>query len=313
MNTPLEQLMNEATSIIDLEHRLKETGKEFSSYRQYAQWLSNTWHKSFSQRINGILDRDFSVPAFPTTTVESEGIEYLLHGVVHGAPAIIMPGWSMRKNVQRYINATIKSFHKPNEGEEYLYEDGFQNLFDVLQSRKVDDEAASSRQQPIPGFDSIGQFLITIPLATLGMFVFPLFYGAAYLFAKTIRNPQKPTTTLFCLAQKALTDERYQSIFENVYNVLRLPEPFGLEQRYLFDKSSTGLRLSHYMVGLPNLPARGERSLRAAIELRQHASDRQLQKLHYICGTGHVSEIAYFLQHPSYNFEYLDEYRHTRK
>ena len=317
MNQDIEQLMAKVQSVIDLEQIVQQqTGKEFSDYTKYLKWLDSMWERLSAEKRCAVFESILAEAVFPTRSstglptmiVKSEGVEYHLHGVVHGQVWYVAPGWQIRGNVKEYISTTINSFHHPTEGEDYLYEENLQGCFDLLYSQELRDVTCTMRESNL--------FLKSV-VAPVGLFLslaLPIVFGAAYIYSKILWKSQQSDEQNIYLSQKALTDERYQVMYADFCSTTEMPQPFNLERSYLSEKGSW----SHFLTGSVLLGKMGlatgeERSLWTARSLQRYASSHNLHTLHYLCGGGHTTEIAYFLEHPDFSFERLEEYRLSKK
>lgn len=312
MNQNIMQLIDESESVIDLEERLKESGREFSNYREYMKWLDSEWIQESSDKINEVLKFEPAETRFPTLTVESDGIEYQLHGLVHGWQALLAPGWHPRRNIRDYVNETADSFHRPMQGEDYLYEQNMHLFFDLVRSQELEDQTHTNGKSKSLLRD-IGMKVLSIPIGMFALVALPAIFGGGYVYSKTIRNPKGKTQGFIYLAQKALTDERYQSQFADFWIAQEMPQPFNIEKRYLSEKGSKADVIINSLSMNPNAATGSERSLWTARQLQDYAHRRNLNKLRYIGGLGHTSEIAYFLHNPDFSFERLEDYRLSRR
>ena len=133
MAKTIRQLIKESKSIIDLEGRLKELGNKFPTKSNYINFLEEEWSRICYKKVNGTLKKCPVKENIPTITVISEGVEYKLHGIVHGG-GMLQLGWGPRRKFKDYISETMKTFHNPNRGEDYLYEENMNTLFDLIES-----------------------------------------------------------------------------------------------------------------------------------------------------------------------------------
>ncbi len=303
--------MHELKSIIDLEERLKELGYDFPNYKTYMKWLKTEWDKISSPRVDKLLETTPDENRFPTLSVELDGTQYKLHGIVHGSPVYATPGWHPRRNIRNYVSEIVDSFHKPMEGEDYLYEQNMSMNFDFLKSKELEDHINTNGDSEsilkIVGKGS-ACFLASIFLPCV-----PIVFSGLYLYSITIKNPKEKVKRLLYLGQKALSDEKYQALFADFYMAQEMPQPYNLEKEYLLNKDSFIDKLFNYLMLKPDLATPQERSLWTAKELRNYAKRKDLKILHYIGGTAHMTEIAYFLQNPDFSFERLEEYRMSRR
>ncbi len=305
------QMMRESKSVIDLEERLKQSGLEFPNYKKYIRWLKSEWYGRCAERVKSVLETSPEETRFPTFSVELEGVKYQLHGIVHGWPIVLAPGWHPRRNIIEYISKTADSFHKPDEREDYLYEQNLDKTFKLLKLQELKDHEYPMEYSNL--LKSVGMSALVIPIGMLALITQSAVFGGLYLYSKTIRNPKGCIQGKIYLSQKALTDERYLALHANFQLAREMPQPYELEVSYLLEKASkTDPMINRILLG-PHHPTRGERSLRTAKLLRDYAERMGLKTLHYIGGTAHITEIAYFLQNPDFSFERLEEYRVSRR
>lgn len=308
----LLDLMNESGSVIDLEQRLNEYGYAFPNYKKYMNFLQRKWDKRTEERRQHLLETIPTETKFPTLTVEAEGIEYHLHGIVHGQ-AYFAPGWHPRKNVRDWVSEAMQSFHRPFEDEDYLYEQNMYFFFDLLRSRELEDITQTKRKVETV-WKEVGMIALYAPLGLFALIAIPAVFFGWYIYATTTKKLKDNCKCNPYLMQKALTDERYQAHSFDFKIAQEMPQPFALEKDYLSEKKgSLGGILLHALLMDANPTTCSERSLWTAGALRDYGRSRGLKKLHYLNGMGHTTEIAYFLQHPSYSFERLEEYRLARK
>lgn len=315
MNPDLKQLMEESDSIIDLEDRLKEFGYNFKTHREYTGFLDKGWEKRTSESLDDMLNsqiKDYN--DFPTLEVESEGITYLIHGIAHGQEVI---GWNPGK-IRKSISTKMNSYHNPEEGEDYLYEERFrEHFFDLLKSQELTDiTSTESRPTLTQKIVSYASLLLTIPLAIPICIIKPilvnLFSTGLYLRYRFMKNPKGKNQTSLHLALKALSDEKQQVKYAEVKATQEMPQPFQLEGEYLYKLSFVD-KVIEYITFSRGMATSGERSLWTSRELVKYAKNKGLKRLHYLGGLGHLTEIAYFLKNLDYSFERLENYRTLKK
>ncbi len=313
MGQNIIQLMNASDSVIDLEEKLKQSGHEFPNYKKYMKWLDSEWNQLSADRIRSVLKTSPTESRFPNLTVESEGIKYQLHGIVHGWLAYLAPGWHLRRNIRDYVSETVGSFHRSFEGEDYLYEQNMHILFDLIRSRELEDQTYTNKKSKSLLKD-IEMTALSIPVGMFALVALPVVFSLAYVYSKTIRSPKGKVQGTVYLVQKALTDERYQAQFADFCIAQEIPQPFNTEKKYLLEKcSKVGVIVNSLLFMKPDAPTSSERSLWTAGELRDYAKRKRLNRLHYIGGLEHITEIAYFLQNPDFSFERLEDYRMSRR
>src|SRR3989338_3947143 len=275
MNQDIEQLMAKVQSVIDLEQIVQQqTGKEFSDYIKYLKWLDSIWERLSAEKRCAVFESILAEAVFPTRSST-------------GLPTMI-----------------VKS-----EGvEDYLYEENLQGCFDLLYSQELRDVTCTMRESNL--------FLKSV-VAPVGLFLslaLPIVFGAAYIYSKILWKSQQSDEQNIYLSQKALTDERYQVMYADFCSTTEMPQPFNLERSYLSEKGSwSNFLTGSVLLGKMGLATGEERSLWTARSLQRYASSHNLHTLHYLCGGGHTTEIAYFLEHPDFSFERLEEYRLSKK
>lgn len=292
--TNLRQLIETSSSIIVLGNSLNA---RFPDLQTFLKWLENNWHELVKYEIYELLQKPLE-EKIPTLNVEVDGITYRIHGIVHGFPIYLVPGWHPRKQVVKYISEAAASFHRPDEGEDYLYEENLHLLFGFLKSQEIKDQTYAS-QRPN---SSLLYICLCVSKYLSRFFILPfaltLYF---YLHVATDRDLD------LHLIQMALKDVRYQSKFADLYLLKELPQPLELEKTYLQQKSSRELLIRTLLLGrLASTDP--ERSLIVARELEAYAKRHNLRTLHYFGGVAHMTEIAYFLQNPNYSFDYLEKY-----
>ncbi len=297
----LTKLMNQSSSLISLEEKLKESGYNFTTYCDYVGFLNQEWWRISQPRVNSVLESPVKEKAeLPTIRVEVEGVEYLIHGIVHGGRR----GWNPRNRVKNFVKRTINSFHDPQNKEDCLYEQNLWRIFDLSKSHELKDMDNTKRNR-----NSLIEKIGWATLSEAGRAISSFILWVEYFHSKIIKHPRDITQSIVSLTTKALIDERYQLKFADFLEALEMPQPFSLEKWYLSEKDS----LRQAMAVGRDIATSGERSLWTAKELKDYANKHELKKLHYLGGVVHQTEIVYFLKHPDYSFEKLEEYRLKKK
>lgn len=296
----LAEALEKSSSLIELESRLSEYGPTFTNIKNYTKWIKTNWEKLNLKKSEEAFYNP--VPTrFPTKTVGQNGIEYLLHGIAHGEPIYLAPGFHLRKRIKKYINKNMKSFYRPKENETYLFEEGMCRLFDLLKSQELKDVSNTSKTYSAP------KRLLLYPLSlTAGVF-FAAISGSIYLCSSLLKNPKQYKTRLLYLAQKSLKDENHLSRLIYFMGESPVPQPFKLEMDYLENGNFSNNLIN--VISRKRIASCQERSLWTAKALKKYTINNEIKKLHYLCGADHVSEIAYFLEHPSYDFSELERYK----
>lgn len=290
----LEQLMEKSDSIIDLEEKIKNYGYKFKNSIDYLYFLKEEWKKITWKRIKKILNSPVKeVNDLPTLTIEKDNISYHIHGIVHGSSWLIYPGWHPRKKIRKFISEKAESYHKPSQKEDYFYEQNFRDLFDLLRSQEIKDITNTTKHHPskIPG----GIFLMS-PISLICIFMTQTMGITDYLSSKCFKK------TNLAIKQKSLSDKNYQLKYAELRMAKEMPQPFDLERYHFYEKKA------YLQIGKKTYATPSERSLYTAKKLISLAHSKQLKKVHYIGGLGHLTQISYFLKNPDYSFEKLDNY-----
>ncbi len=213
----------------------------------------------------------------------------------------------------------ISSFHNPPE-EDYLYEQGLHNIFDLPKSQELKDtdilSVLKSRKTQNPLLRKIKTYALYTTLGLVGLSIavpLSLFLNIVIYFnSKRIQRgiESDPDLIFLHLKKKATVNEKYQNIITDIYIAKELPQPFDLELQYLRHKRVSLIILKRLKQdNRINVPTTPERSLRMAKQLLEYTSkNKELKVLHFLVGMAHATQIAYFLKHPDYSFKHLDEY-----
>jgi hypothetical protein len=312
MEVNLVELMNISESLIDLETRISQKReRKFSNGKEYIDWLQTEWHKISKYNIDKLLTEEPKECEFPTIKLNNEGIEYQLHGIIHGMDATLYPGWHARENVKEYLSKEINKCHDPKIKSSFLCEENFSTLFNFPESQELKDISYTNNYSE-PTAAELCMSLLIWPFART---ILPILYGGLGLYSKTIKNPKTEQAYIY-LSQKALVNEKYQGHFAKLRE-LDMPQPFNLETEYIHNKEPNKLlQLIHLLTNTVEEKIEAtcaERSKYTANELIRYAKQRKLKTLHYIGGMKHISEIAYFLKNPNYSFKKIEQYRITTR
>lgn len=313
MKTDLEKIMKDSGSIIDLEEKLKSHGHQFKTYKKYINFLRGEWEKRTPNSIEEVLNSPIKDDGLPSLKVEVESTTYLLHGIYHGMPAVLAPGWHPRKQFRKYVSAKADSYHNLPD-ETYFYEEGLGEPFDFLWSNELQD-VTKTQEVPKSLSKKVMHYSLrplTIPASILGLFLMPPLFLGIYIYSKSIKDPKGKVPTSLYLSQKALSDAKYQVKAAKFDVSQEMPQPLQLEGEYIKQKGAS-IKLLYWLIGVPNAATVQERSLWTAKELLKKAKKHDLKRVHYIGGLGHSTEIAYFLKNPNYSFEQIEKYRILRK
>lgn len=308
MTLPLEQLMEESDSIIDLEERLKDFGHIFETCGDYINFLDKEWKKILVEKTKAAVSSSVISDNFPSLEVEVDDTVYYIHGITHGQRFKHAPGWQMRKRVKDFISSKAESFHDPSNGEDYLYEERIDEVLNLLKSQELRD-VTSTMDYSNSSKGKLWTKSITIPLDILITIVMTSISVNTYLMAQLVRTHLDGELAKIYFSQRSLSDEKYLNASANIHIAEEMPQPFDFERSYIRVKNSLENKFLNSLYPGPIVGTTGERSLWTSKAARQYAKEHSLKKLHYIGGLGHSTEIAYFMTCPNYSFKKLEEFR----
>lgn len=292
----LELILNRSKSIIDLEDNLRDYGHKFKDCKEYVKFLDEEWNKILKPKEKEIISDALNAEkeGLPNLTTEKEGVTYNIHGIVHGWPLLLAPGWHPRKKLKRVIE---------EEAQYYLFEENFHNAFKLNVFNELHDVTCTKKK--IKSCKDILEIGLSVTSGMLGLFVLPPIFLKGYIRAKSIKNPTLKNG-FFYFAQKSLSEPSFQNKFLKFKTLSEMPQPFELEKGYLKEKNRTLLNL---IMGCSRVATSSERSLWTARKLNFMVKAYNLKNVHYLCGMGHATPIIYFLHHQDYSFTKLEEYR----
>lgn len=317
--------MQESSSVIDLEQRLNERGYHFDSCKDYVKFLRTEWEKENRITIDDTILDPPEAEDLPTVEVNQGYATYYLHGIIHGISALLMPGWHLRPRVQSFIKECLVGYDEPLEGSIYLTEENLSHSLGLPTSRELKDVsgergATNPFREPVLYFRELALVPVCLAVMMGASIILPVLYGTMYLLDRSRLFPQAkkwrqdPSTINHddlgsYLQLHALKDERYQIANFEHERLREMPEPFGLETFYMDKVNSKVWTLLKMALGhSPDMPTVSERSLWTARQLQYYALEEDIKHIHYICGSGHIPQIEYFLRNPDYSFEPLNEF-----
>jgi hypothetical protein len=174
----IRRLLTESTSIADLEDRLKARGIEFTSLGTFIKWVEDEWEKATETEAGLVLGSSPRGTGFLTKSVSIDGVDYLLHGVMHGAK---LAAWgALSPSLRGYLEEQTASFHDPGGAEDYVYEENLNDVFKLLPERELGDHSLGGKTMQGVSFFSYlrGQLKQTLGIAR-GAATLPLAYRRA--------------------------------------------------------------------------------------------------------------------------------------
>jgi len=302
-------------SIIDLEKRLASRGIVHSSSKEFIEDISPTYLHVPSEkrkRLKDLIDSP-GTGEFPNKEALINGTSFLIHGVHHGEP-----GLRPTRKVRRHIRNEVAHYHNPPE-EEYFFEEGLGKIFGLDESLEIKDFSdlleegdGLAGQEGLP--DKILYFYRRLKLGAL-------IWAEGRIKRKIMNSIQRPTTPLHYFlisSRQSINETASVGKIANHLDITRLPEPLDLEFQYtqesirrfqseLNPEEKTPFLLEEFL-SHPSIPKTPERSLYAVRELLRISKERNLKRVHYLCGAAHDSQSRFFLENPDYSFGHLNEY-----
>jgi hypothetical protein len=286
--TEFRYMVEDSASIIDLERRLRLSGQKFSTPQEFVSFVKTNWYEA----IKAPAQEAWNAPPseeFPTKLVRAYQKQYHLHGVCHGTPGIL----DLAPGVSNTIGRRMRSFSRPEVGRDYFYEENLQHLFMLDDEKEFKDHHLGKAVTPGEAALALG-----------------IYFAPAVLSSMGVRSRSGSTNVvedrlLQCLLNSAESME-WQVKLQDYWFACELPQPLDFELSYLESQLSPKARAVLEAIGIPRIGTVAERSLWTAHELINKA--KTLDNTHYLAGLAHVSQIAYFIHHPSYSFRHIDEY-----
>ncbi len=323
MGGNIPKIIESASSVRDLEARLREDGHSFRTIGGLKAFAKKEWENHQWPAVERILDAPLEEGIFPTVSFKSEGVEYVLHGIVHGGNRIITPGFGADPEVKRYFKDSALEIVSPSFGQRRsffidlssdlgqgcLLEQGMSNLVGFAKKYELKDHTCDRKTIKLP---PIVKLAITPPLIASFLVIFPPLFGLTYLIASKIKDPKDTKEAFLYTIMKSLKDPRYQLKAFQVQTAAELPQPLDMELENMIEKGSARQWFMRLYACQPRLPTTAERSFWTARQMEKYAKKNGMQKLHYIGGAGHTSQIKYCLEHPEYDLEAACRYKKER-
>jgi len=286
------EMVESSRSLPDLEERLKRfSGEKFDSLESFLEFIKIKWEGGQDYRITSAHELQH-LPSYrgesglPTFKTSVDGVDYELHGIVHGTNGFLTSGLRVRKNVKGDIGEIVRGFHIPSSGESYLCEQGIANIFGLSKTQEVKDHFLGKGDSIT--YKTILKSLAKNPLKILTLPVsLPLIMGlislASWMNMKLIER--KMSQGIRGLNEHILgalrSMEGQNQCFEYIIGG-EMPQPIEFEREYvkkLILKEEDKIGIGHLLGGSysKRIASAVERSLWAANELRRFAENNGIK------------------------------------
>lgn len=211
----------------------------------------------------------------PTTVVKNNGIEYRIHGIIHGSPK-----HKLSTETKEFIREEIVKFDNPGDGDGCLLEEGFSHYFELEGMEE------NLKVSPIYSFNTF-IYMLSNRKRLKSIVNNPL---SKDLFLRATEN----TNRLREISYKAIEDINCLPLARETYQRQEFPMPLEIDRERLLSGISALLKknvIERYL-DPRYFPATGE----YFYLMKAFAKNRRLRRLHIVAGLGHENEIAYHLK-----------------
>ena len=184
--------------------------------------------------------------------------------------------------------------HNPARGREVFLEENISGLLDLSKSMEIDDftQGVKMPKFPLSKIVELSLRLNNTP--------YELWENLMLLVYRDEKNSYKISLLDFFSLHSMYLQGKSGEIRINH----PLKEPLNLELNYAAETTTKSGELYHRC---------SKRSLYTARKLLEFADSRKIPEVNYLGGLNHMTQIAYFLEHPDYSFKTLDDYIFGKK
>ena len=209
----------------------------------------------------------------PFTSVRNNGIEYRIHGIVHGSPEN-----KLSTETKKFIREETMKFNNPNNGEGCLLEEDFSRHFELEGLEE------NLKVSPIYSFNAFLYMLSNI--RKLKAIANNPLSRDLYLIATENAN------RLSEINYKATQNINYIPLAREVYQRREFPMPLQINRKRLI---SGIYALNQNIIERYFDPLFFPASWEYFHLMKIFAKDRKLRTLHIVTGLGHEKEVVYYL------------------
>lgn len=238
------------------------------------------------------VEKTLSAPqrftSLPYLSLCVERTRFNIYGFVHGiAPEASYLYRLSRKNKSQ-IRKMMIQLHNPARGRKVFLEENISWLLVLSKSMEIDDftQGTEEPEFSLPEIVKLQLRLNALP----GELVVNLMLLS--------HRHEKNTYMISLLNFISLNSMYYQGKSGEVRINHPLKEPLNLELNHVAEATACSNRN----------PRISKRSLYTARKLLEFADNGKIPEINYLGGLNHMTQIAYFLEHPDYSFKTIDDY-----
>ena len=239
------------------------------------------------------VEKTLSAPqrftSLPYLSLCVERTRFNIYGFVHGAapeqPNLNRLSWKNKSQIRKMM----LQLHNPARGREVFLEENLSGLLDLSKSMEIDNFTQGVKMPKFP-LSEKARFALRLKRLRYDL------RGKLLLFA---HRDEKNSYKIELLNFFSLHSMYYQGKSGEVKINHPLKEPLNLELDHVAEA------VSNPNEGYCNC---SERSLYTARKLLEFADKGKIPEVNYLGGLSHMTQIAYFLEHPDYSFKTIDDY-----
>lgn len=273
----VKQAITSNTTVNGLMRDLQDAGIKVKNELEAVILAEEFWWE-INERECGPIEKyqQSELKELPGTTIKNNGIEYRIHGIVHGGR-----GAELSAKTINFVKEAVSKFSNPKEKEDYLCEPGLARTFGLENTKEIEE----TRLSPYLTKSCFRTLFDTVTGKIKNM-------RRAEKVQPWITEKNVKIAETMC---KTIKNIEYLSLLREVYRRGRFPMPLDIEIERLrsavyaaiCDKFEDRL-VSYYM--FPDI------SKEYAKLIKKFAVKNNLKTLHFITGLAHEPEIAYYLQ-----------------
>lgn len=285
-NKTLIELLEEGSENLHLKpHPFFRSRKEVIHFCAEQVLEKYVEHSDFVEKTLSAPQRFTSLPYLSLCV---EKTKFNIYGFIHGvAPERSYLNRLSWWNISHIREMTVK-LHEPEKGRKVFLEENISKLLDLSRELEISDHTPEMRGAvffPL-GITGLNLRLCGLPVELLNNLML------------LKHRQEKNSYEIALLNFFSLYSMYYQGKSGEVRINHPLKEPLHLELDHVAEataRSEMNTRIS-------------KRSLYTARKLLEFADQGKIPEVNYLGGLDHLTQIAYFLEHPDYSFKTLDDY-----